>query len=242
MVKMDLSDIVFENRNKEYGAYKLQKKYARTLVVAFSITLFIVLLFTGYSLAYKFYSFNPVPLPRGVIYEPTYISEEEIAAPELPEEKPQEKIEPSSEKLNETPIVTDSIPNTAQKKEEPPEEQVNEEVEEQEAIAGGGQQGVVNGEITVPIQRMPQFPGGEQALASFVQRNFKYGAKRARGVVVISFVVKRDGRVSDVKIVRSLTPEIDQECLRVVSLMPLWKPAISGGRPIEIIHNLPFSF
>lgn len=241
---MDLSDIVFEDRNKEYGAYLLKKKYVKYLAISFSITILVVLGFTGYSLAYKFYNVKSIPLPRGVVYEPTYLSEEDIAPPEQPELKPLEKVE-TSEKLNEVPIVTDSLQNAPKKKETPPKEEPKDE-EEQDSSAGGGRQGVADGDITVPIQRMPQFPGGENALRAFMRQNIRQNVisktSRMRGVVVVSFVVQRDGRVGNIKVIKSLSPEIDQECIRVVSAMPLWQPAISGGRPIEIIHNLPFTF
>lgn len=240
---MDLSDIVFENRNKNYGAYYLRKKYGRYLLVSFSIVLFLILIFAGYSIAYKFYGFKPVAMPRGVMYEPSYISEEDIQAPELPEVKPQE---PLVEELNETPVVTDSVQNTAKKEVEKEEEKKKEAENELDSSAGGGRLGVTNGEITVPIQRMPEFPGGEPALATFIQKNIRLNAisrtQRVKGVVVISFKVQRDGRIGDIKVVRSLSPELDQECIRVVSMMPLWRPAISGGRAIDLTHNLPFTF
>jgi TonB family protein len=204
--------------------------------------MFLILIFAGYSVAYKFYSFKPVSMPRGVMYEPVNISEEDIQAPELPEKKPQE---PIVEKINETPVVSDSVQNTAKKEIEKKEEQKPNE-NQQDSSAGGGRQGVANGDITVPIQRMPEFPGGEPALASFIQNNIRLNAiprsQRIRGIVVVSFKVQRDGRIGDIKVVRSLSPELDQECVRVVSMMPLWRPAISGGRAIDLTHNLPFTF
>jgi protein TonB len=239
---MDLSDIVFENRNKDYGAYYLRKRYVRHLLISFSIVLFLVLLFAGYSVAYKFFSFKPVSMPRGVVYEPTYLSEEDIVAPELPEKKQEE---PLVEELNESPVVSDSVQNTAKKEIEKEEELKEENEEMQDSSSGGGRQGVADGEIIVPIQRMPEFPGGESALASFIQKNFRLNAisrsQRVRGIVVVSFKVLRDGRLGDIKVVRSLTPELDQECIRVVSIMPLWRPAVSGGRAIDLTHNLPFT-
>lgn len=240
---MDLSDIVFENRNKDYGAYYLQKKYVRYLLIAFSAVLFLVLIFAGYSLAYKFYSLKPVQMPRGVLYEPTYLSEEEIIAPELPEKKPEV---PVVEEVNEEVVVMDSVQNTAKKEIEPKEHLEKKNQDQQDSSSGGGVQGVANGELKVPIQRMPQFPGGEAALAAFIQKNVNLSAiprnKRMKGLVIVSFEVQRDGRVGDIKVVRSLSPEIDRECMRVVSIMPLWNPAISGGRPINLTHNLPFAF
>lgn len=239
---MELIDIVFEKRNKEYGAYYLHKKYVKYLALSFSITLLVIGGFTLYSLAYKFYNLRPIPMPKGVVYEPTYLSVEEIDAPELPEQKPEEKIEPSLNKLNETPIVIDSLKRNTIEEEKKPKE---EEKVAQDSSAGGARQGVADGDITVELQRMPQFPGGENEMAAFLRRNIRSNISqitKTRGMVIISFVVKRDGRVGDIKVVKSLHPEIDKECVRVVSLMPLWKPAISGGRPIEIIHTLPFTF
>ncbi|NJK97533.1 MAG: TonB family protein [Bacteroidales bacterium] len=82
-------------------------------------------------------------------------------------------------------------------------------------------------------------------MAIFIRKNIRYSefdrTKRVRGDVVISFVVKRDGSLDNIQIVKSLLPEIDKECLRVVAAMPLWRPAISGGRPVEITHTLPLT-
>lgn len=236
-------DIVFENRNKDYGAYYLRKRYVRYLLVSFSIILFLILLFVAYAWAYKFYSFKPTMIPRGVVYEPTYISEEEIHAPELPEEKLEE---PVPEELEETPIVADSVQNTAQKEVEEKKETEKDAEKNDSSSGSSGPQGMANGDIMVPVQRMPQFPGGDEALAAFVQKNYRPNAiprnRRASGIVVISFKVQRTGQVADIKVFHSINQEIDQECMRVVAMMPLWNPAISGGRPVEVVHQLPFVF
>jgi protein TonB len=238
---MDLFDVVFENRNKDYGAYDLRKKYVKYLAISLAITFGLALILTGYALAYKFYTIKPINMPKGILYEPSYISQEELAVPELPEEPLKE---PKPDELTENFVVEDSVKMTPKKpKEVLPK---NENTEEKDSSASGGNVGLANGDITVPIERMPQFPGGEQAMGLFLQKNIQVNLrptiKRIRGVVVVSFVVRRDGSVGDVKIARSLSPELDQICLRVVKAMPLWSPAISGGHPIEIIHNLPITF
>lgn len=238
---MDLFEVVFENRNKEYGAYDLRKKYVKYLAISFSIILGIVLIIVGYSLAYKFYTLKPINLPKGVLYEPTYISEQELAVPELPDEP---LPEPKPEDITERVVIEDSVKTAPQKpKEVIPKDEKN---EKEDSSASGGNMGLANGDIVVPIQRMPQFPGGEEALGLFLQKNIQLNLRpdirRVRGVVVVSFVVRRDGRVDDIKIARSLTPELDQICLKVIKAMPLWNPAVSGGHPIEIYHNLPITF
>lgn len=240
---MELTDIVFENRNKEYGAYKLRKNYARTIILSFIITILAIGIFVGYSLAYKFYTLKPMSMPKGVLFEPTYLSEEQISPPDLPELKPEENKEPSLDKLNETPVITDSVPKTVKKEEQPRKDKAE---SEDSTSAGGARPGVANGDIMLGVQRMPEFPGGEKALASFLQKNIRYNVmmrnNKTRGQVILSFIVRRNGRVEDIKIVKSLVADIDIECIRVVSLMPLWMPALSGGRPVDCNFKLPITF
>jgi periplasmic protein TonB len=240
---MQLADIVFEKRNKEYGAYYLRKKAVRYLGVSFSITLLLCLLFIGYLWLRDYMDTSYMPSVKGVIFEPSYLSNEQVISPEPPKPEIQEAVVPQVKDDVSAPVVTDSVPN---KTEKPQEEQKKDENEQGDSLSGPGSPGLANGDITVPVERMPEFPGGEKALNAFMQRNVRYAQlsknNKVRGLVIISFVVKRDGTIGNIKIVKSLNTEFDQECIRVVNSMPRWMPAISGGRPIEIIHNLPFVF
>lgn len=100
---------------------------------------------------------------------------------------------------------------------------------------------VIYGEV--PYSQ-PQFPGGNSALAKFIEDNLRYpeGESCAQGRVVISFMVERDGSLSDFKVVKSIGEPYDDEALRVAKLMPKWVPARTGGKTTVVRYNIPISF
>lgn len=93
---------------------------------------------------------------------------------------------------------------------------------------------------------MPEFPGGEAALHKFLLENIKYppNARESciQGRVMVSFVVEKDGSVSNVRVVRSVDPYLDGEAARVVSIMPKWKPGKVSGQPVRTRYTLPVQF
>lgn len=100
---------------------------------------------------------------------------------------------------------------------------------------------VIYGEVPYSY---PQFPGGNSALAKFIEDNLRYpeGESCAQGRVVISFTVERDGSLSDFKVVKSIGEPYDDEALRVAKLMPKWVPARTGGKTTAVRYNIPISF
>ena len=96
------------------------------------------------------------------------------------------------------------------------------------------------------IDEMPQFPGGEKALMKYLSNNVRYpkGAMKsgAQGRVVLQFVVDEDGRVTDVKTVKSVHPLLDAEAERVARGMPDWKPGRREGKNMSVKYTLPISF
>jgi periplasmic protein TonB len=96
------------------------------------------------------------------------------------------------------------------------------------------------------IEQMPQFPGGEVELLNFVRRNLHYPSSAAKvgiqGRVVIRFVVNTDGDVVDIKVIRSLDPNCDDEAVRVVKMMPKWIPGRKNGQKVAVYYTMPFVF
>ena len=96
------------------------------------------------------------------------------------------------------------------------------------------------------VETMPDYPGGQKELLSFLSRNIKYPTKaeenKIQGRVVIQFVVNKDGSVSDAKVVRSVDPELDKEALRVVNSMPQWKPGMQKGEAVSVKYTIPIAF
>ena len=96
------------------------------------------------------------------------------------------------------------------------------------------------------VEQMPAFPGGISGLRTYLNQNIRYPAEAqetcAQGRVVVSFVVGKDGHISDVTVLRSVDPSLDKEAVRVIRNMPRWTPGKQGGEPVKVRYNVPVSF
>ena len=96
------------------------------------------------------------------------------------------------------------------------------------------------------VEQMPKFPGGDAALMKYLSENIKYPVvaqeNGVQGRVTVSFVVERDGSITDVKIVRSVDPSLDREAQRVVRSMPKWIPGKQNGSAVRVKYNVPVQF
>lgn len=96
------------------------------------------------------------------------------------------------------------------------------------------------------VEQMPSFPGGISGLRTYLNQNIRYPAEAqencVQGRVVVSFVVEKDGHISDVTVLRSVDPSLDKEAVRVVRNMPRWSPGKQGGEPVRVRYNVPVSF
>ena len=96
------------------------------------------------------------------------------------------------------------------------------------------------------VEQMPSFPGGISGLRTYLNQNTRYHAVAqencVQGRVVVSFVVGKDGHISDVTVLRSVDPSLDKEAVRVIRNMPRWSPGKQGGEPVRVRYNVPVSF
>ena len=96
------------------------------------------------------------------------------------------------------------------------------------------------------VEQMPQFPGGPQALFEFLGKNIRYpeAAEKAgqQGRVIATFVVMKDGSISNTKIVKGVSPELDEEALRVLNAMPKWTPGMQSGKAVNVKYTVPITF
>ena len=92
----------------------------------------------------------------------------------------------------------------------------------------------------------PEFPGGTVALLSLIQQNIKYPEEakeqEIQGRVIVKFTIEKDGSVTDVKVVKSVHPLVDEQVVRAVSAMPAWKPGMHEGKPVRVSYSVPFRF
>ena len=106
---------------------------------------------------------------------------------------------------------------------------------------------VVEEEIFTIVESMPEFPGGgQEALFKYLQKEMKYPqiAKEngIQGTVFVNFVVGKDGKIRDAKILRGVNKMLDEEAIRVVKAMPSWKPGKQRGKAVSVSYNLPIKF
>ncbi len=96
------------------------------------------------------------------------------------------------------------------------------------------------------VEQMPQFPGGEIELMKFLSENVKYpeAALKAgtQGRVVAQFIVEADGSITNVKVLKNVSDEIDAEAVRVIKAMPKWKPGMQKGQPVRVKYTIPVTF
>jgi|TARA_B110000238_G_scaffold200657_1_gene251664 protein TonB len=101
-------------------------------------------------------------------------------------------------------------------------------------------------EFFMVVENMPEFPGGDLGLMKFIQKNVKYPAiakeYNITGKVYVSFIVDKQGRVTNVKIVRGVDKNLDGEALRVVSALPNYKPGKQRGKPVRVMFTIPINF
>ena len=103
-----------------------------------------------------------------------------------------------------------------------------------------------NDSIYQIVDQMPEFPGGTEALLKFVANNVKYPEKakdeEISGRVFISFVIEKDGSVSNVEVKRGIGGGCDEEAVRVIKSLPNWKPGIKDGKPVRVSYMMPINF
>jgi len=102
------------------------------------------------------------------------------------------------------------------------------------------------GVVFTAVEVQPEFPGGEEGLALFLQKNIKYPKadkkKNIQGKVYLQFVVERDGSLSDFKIMKTPSETIATETIRVFQLSPAWIPGTQNGKPVRVQFTLPINF
>ncbi len=101
-------------------------------------------------------------------------------------------------------------------------------------------------QVFIKVEKSPEFPGGTEALNNFIRKNLRYPEELKEsgisGMVIVSFTIDADGSIKDIKIVRGLDPLLDREAIRVIKLLPKWKPGMQNGKPVKTNYILPVKF
>jgi len=245
-----LNDIVFELRNKEYGAYKLRKKYNRNVLIG--VLIGILLLGTAvitphiYAKAMeskKAREERQVEMIMENLDQPT----EQVAPPPPPpppaEAQQQNRYIP--------PVVVDSVKPEDNVQlltaDQAAVEVVNEEyIEAVEEVKEEVQEEEAEPEPFVVVEEMPEFPGGQIELLKYIfeHTNYPEVAKEnnIQGKVIVRFCVTAKGTVSQISILKGVDPELDKEAMRVVATLPAFKPGKQGGKPVPVWYMVPITY
>jgi protein TonB len=264
ILNADILDIIFEGRNKEYGAYDLRKTYNKRLVKAILGTgLVILMLFIGYFVS----NLNGGGPKKQVVVQDVQL--EDVKEEKKPDPViPPPKIEPPKVEMAKfTPpkIVKD---NEVKEEEKPPEQEKLEDTK----IGTVNQEGVKDEGITAPpsdagkgVVEAPKkdeedydktftkveieslYPGGPGAWLRYLNKNLHYPDEAVnneiQGTVVVQFIVDKDGNVSDVNAISG--PEsggLREEAVRVIKKSGKWTPAVQNGRQVKSYKKQPIIF
>jgi protein TonB len=246
-----LDDIVFQSRNKEYGAYDIRRRYARTMTISIivGVTIVVAAAIIPYLRAKSIAQIKARDANEVIAEMANDIQQEEAAPPPPPPPPPPEEQQTVVKYV--APVVVDTI-----KPEEATQlmtaddaaesvvdqdvglevvEQVQEEVQEEAPQ-----------EVFVVVEEMPSFPGGDAELFKFIYDNIKYPEiakeNNIQGKVILRFCVTYKGTVDQVSVVRGVDPALDEEAIRVIKMLPLWKPGKQGGKPVNVWYSVPISF
>lgn len=246
-------DVVFANRNKEYGGYVLRKIYGKNVFIGLVITAVVLTIVIFFPAIVDFLTPDEVvekAPPKKLIYT-------ELSAPP-PIDKP--KPPPPQIQLPKLQKVIKFVPPKVVKEEVVEEIPTIEEIKQNEvaAVEVEGDQEVVfeepveavvvedENKVFMVVEQQPEFEGGYEAMMNFIKKNMRYPASARRmgidGTVYVSFVVGKDGSINDVKVLRGISADCDKEAVRVVQLMPNWKAGKQNGKPVFVRFNLPIKF
>lgn len=257
-----LLDMIFEHRNKSYGAYALRTSYDKTIAqsILVSLSLIVLLGFGKYlsdrlkspakNTAIRLVTLDPVKeihLPKPDVVKPQPAAEPPKARAVNTQrnvemrvvtnnQTPTDSIIPAKELTAESGLTNNQIPGTLG------------------ATDGKGTLAYAPPVNTTPadnkppyiVEKMPEFPGGEKALMKFLAEHTEFPTYERElglgGKVVSEFTVNEDGRVSDIKILKSPGSGFSKSVTKVVNMLPAFKPGMQQDRPVKVRYVLPFTF
>jgi periplasmic protein TonB len=263
ILSTDPLDLLFENRNKMYGAYTLRKYYHRRLMISLATIFSLVVLS---SLFYWYYQPGSGNITTRVIDADLYLKyvnlEKQVERPALPPVRPAMPKRPAinpyttplivaDQKIPEPMATIDKIQDQAIGVKSLAGDPRGDEIQNNgNAGSAAAEQKTATEEkketVLGTAEVMPEFPGGIEGLKRFLLKNLRMpenGLETGEQVKVIArFVVGPDGRVRDIEIVQAADPVFNQEVKRVIGKMPDWIPGSQNHRNVAVYFNLPVNF
>lgn len=251
----DFDDLIFLNRNKEYGAYVLRKKYNSVLIKCTISAVVIVSL----AVIIPFLATNKhdrvVSIGNGYVqvhmqnFEPP---SEKVYVPPEPPPPPSAKVQESVEYI--PPVIVDSVVPIQESMATIDQALASTDVEPVNSVGSGlgddllsGEGGGDTDEALFQVEVMPSFRGGDLTkFRDWVAKRTNYPQaaieKKIRGTVFLTFIVEKDGSVSNVTVVKGVHPLLDNEAVKAISESPKWTPGLQRGQPVRVRFQIPLSF
>jgi protein TonB len=267
LLNASLLDIIFDGRNKQYGAYQLRKTYNWRLIKALFGMVLVTLLFFG---AYKFASRQHDTVAKALYVRDVQLEQVTEDKKNEPPPPPPAKVEPPKIEVTKfTPprIVKD---NEVKEDEKPPEQQklqdthigaINQEGVKDEGVVGPKSADNGKGLVAAPaakeaedydktfmkVEIESEFPGGMAAWMRYLNKNFRYPDEalnnEIQGTVIVQFIVDKEGIVSDVEPISGpVQGGLRDEAVRVIQKSGKWTPAIQNGRKVKSYKRQPVIF
>ncbi|MRS04025.1 energy transducer TonB [bacterium] len=250
----DFDDLIFEKRNKKYGAYRLRKTYGRTMMI--SILLGTLFVFIAFFIPFLQQKKNLIKVSQSSQRAIQVMMEEFVPPVEKPLLPP-----PSAPPAGQAkairylpPVIVDTVipmANTIASAEEAVEfagdTTILEEISGFGDLISEGDMTADNDEPFLIVEEMPTFMGGDlNYFRQWVQSRTKYPQEALEneisGKVILTFVIEKNGSVSQVKVVKGVHPILDDEAIRVVSSSPRWKPGLQRGHNVRVRYTMPLIF
>jgi protein TonB len=264
ILSADILDLLFEDRNKAYGAYELRKSYNKRITVALLVTAGLLLfIFLSSFLANKMTATEadlkidevelknvqeepppaePPPPPPPETPPPPKVEMTQFTPPVIKpdEEVKKEEIPPDVDKLEDTKIDVVSQEGVKQDLAVPPVEE--------KAVVTAPVDNTNYDQTFTKVEVEAEFPGGQGAWTKYLQRNLNAqapsdaGAPAGSYTVVVKFIVDKEGNISDVQALSSHGYGMEEEAIRAVKRGPKWTPAVQNGRQVKAYRKQPITF
>jgi protein TonB len=245
-------DLVFRNRNKEYGAYDLRRRYRSAmlfsvfggLLIGFAAVYVSTLFMNKKTTVIKETPINIYLTTDSLIFQPAI-------------EKPVTQSQPAGNRVNVLRALPPIVVNNDSLLDKPGTMPA---ADQTTGMVTADTMGSTTIMFTTPIpfdgfpkdstftkvEEWPQFPGGNTALTRFISKNLRYPldplANGVQGKVVVKFVVTYTGEIGRVEVIRSIDPSLDAEAVRVIKLLPRWIPGKQQGYPVNVWYLVPVQF
>ncbi len=245
-----LDEIVFSNRNKEYGAYALRRAYRRFVnrSMLFAIVIMLAVVLIPFFIWKQTATAGEETTVTSEMMDMATNKKEDAPPPPPP---PPEQVMEQKAKFTAPVVTMDTTEVVEISQDDLNQSTVNVNVSTEDVVVeDDGSDDIIEEVIATPVftvvEEMPSFPGDDASRVRFLTENIKYPqmAKESgiQGTVYVTFVIDERGRVADVKVLRGIGGGCDEEAIRVVKMMPPWNAGKQSGKPVRVQFNMPIKF